>query len=71
VREVSKRQTIRQWYPDAERREVILRIYFSYSNKLMLSGSRYHGIARPQVTNGGDGLQTWRIVADSRKGVAV
>jgi hypothetical protein len=30
----------------------------------MLSGSLcHHGMARPQVADGGDGLQTWRVAA--------
>jgi hypothetical protein len=27
-------------------------------------GPRYHGVARPQVADGGDGLQIWRIAAN-------
>jgi hypothetical protein len=27
-------------------------------------GPLHHDMARPQVANGGDGLQTWRVVAN-------
>jgi hypothetical protein len=30
----------------------------------MLTGSRHHGMARPQVADGGDGLQIWRVAAN-------
>jgi hypothetical protein len=30
----------------------------------MLSGSCHHGMAQPQVADGGDGLQIWRVAAN-------
>jgi hypothetical protein len=31
----------------------------------------HHGMARSQVADGGDGLQLWRVAADSRQGVVL
>jgi hypothetical protein len=30
----------------------------------MLNGSRHHGMPRPQVADGGDGLQIWRVTVN-------
>jgi hypothetical protein len=30
----------------------------------MLDGSLHHGMARPQVADGGDSLQFWRVAAN-------
>jgi hypothetical protein len=30
----------------------------------MLGGSHHHGMARPQVADGGDALQVWRVAAN-------